>query len=307
MKTREEALEILEINVNITDITLEHLKKQYRKMALKHHTDKNGNKQESNDNFKNINEAYHWLKREKDLAKDEEEEDEYNRESSPSIYLLVLKNFIKTVMDGNYMEAIPTIVYDILMSNDISAKIFENLDKEVVLNIYVLLSKYKTILHLRDDVFEKIKQMVVDKYEHVEIYKLNPSVNDLINSNFYKLYVKGQLFLVPLWHYESYYDTSGCEIIVICDPELPDNIKIDDDNNLIVSITINEDITEMIIKEQPLVFYIGENEYAINLSNLYMKKEQYYCFKGQGIPKVTKNIYDVSDKMDIIIKISIHL
>ena len=78
-------------------------------------------------------------------------------------------------------------------------------------------------------------------------------------------------------------------------------------NNLIVSITINEDITDMILKEQPLVFYIGENEYAINLSNLYMKKEQYYCFKGQGIPKVTKNIYDVSDKMDIIIKISIHL
>ena len=39
--------------------------------------------------------------------------------------------------------------------------------------------------------------------------------NDLINNNVYKLHVNNELFLVPLWNNESYYDSSGCEIIVI--------------------------------------------------------------------------------------------
>jgi hypothetical protein len=36
-----------------------------------------------------------------------------------------------------------------------------------------------------------------------------------------------------------------------------------------------------------------------------MKKEQFYKIKGQGISKIKRNIYDVSDKTDIIVKIII--
>lgn len=60
------ALEILEINSmtnNCEDLTLELLKKQYRKMALKYHPDKNGNTPESNEKFRKINEAYNYLKK----------------------------------------------------------------------------------------------------------------------------------------------------------------------------------------------------------------------------------------------------
>ena len=302
----KEACEMLEIDfIPIKGDNLK-LTKQYRKMALKHHPDKNGNTPESNEHFQKINEAYNLLKN--DLKEDQSQEDNNDyATNSQSIYLFVLKNFIKMVMEGNYVDIIPNIVYNILTSGkQISSKIFENLDKAVVLNIYLFLSKYKAILHLSDDIFEIIRQLVLDKYENVEIYKLNPSINDLINHNLYKLYVDGQLYLVPLWHYESYYDNSGCEIIVICVPELPDNIKIDDDNNLIVDIKLCGELTDMIINEIPFEFKIGENEYAINLSNLYMKKEQYYCFKGQGISKFNKNLYDVSDKTDIMIKISIN-
>ena len=63
----KDAFEILEIDFTSTkyeDLTLEYLKKQYRKLALKHHPDKNGNTYESNEKFKKINEAYHYLKRE---------------------------------------------------------------------------------------------------------------------------------------------------------------------------------------------------------------------------------------------------
>ena len=50
----KEALEILEIDLPYKDISPEHLKKQYRKLILKNHPDKNGNTPESNEKFKQI-------------------------------------------------------------------------------------------------------------------------------------------------------------------------------------------------------------------------------------------------------------
>jgi hypothetical protein len=147
--------------------------------------------------------------------------------------------------------------------------------------------------------------MVIQKYDNVEIYKLNPSINDLLHNNFYKLYVEEQLYLVPLWHKESYYDGSGCEIIAICDPELPDNIKIDDDNNLLVDIELyaHQDLADMVINNQNISFNIGNETFFIPLSELYLKREQYYRLKGRGLVNIKKDLYDLTDKSDIIVKI----
>jgi curved DNA-binding protein CbpA len=301
-----EILEIDFINTKYQDLTCEYLKKRYRKLALKYHPDKNGNTEESNEHFKKINEAYNYLRREiKNLRPEIDEEEELTYDSQ-SIYLNVLKNFIKSVMDGNYIDIIAKIVNDILnKGKKISLKIFEDLDKDTALNVYIFLSRYKSILYFNDDLLDNVKQMVIQKYDNVEIYKLNPSINDLLHNNFYKLYVQEQLYLVPLWHKESYYDGSGCEIIAICEPDLPDNIKIDDDNNLIVHVEIyaHENLADMIINDDKLTFYIGNESFSIPLSELYLKREQYYRFKGKGLVNIKKDLYDLSDKSDIIVKI----
>ena len=268
------AFEILQIDFISTkykDLTLDYIKKRYKKMALKYHPDKNGNTEESNEHFKKINEAYNYLKSE---IKTQETEDEPEDD----------------------------IIYK---GKQVTVKIFEDLDKDTALNIYIFLSRYKSVLYFSDDLLENVKQMVIQKYDNVEIYKLNPNINDILHNNFYKLYIQEQLYLVPLWHKESYYDGSGCEIIAICDPDLPDNIKIDDDNNLIIEVKIDtySVLPDMIINEIPLSFNIGDESFSIPLSELYLRREQYYRLKCKGLVNVKKDLYDLSDKSDVVIKI----
>lgn len=304
-KTAFNILEIDFINIKCTNLTLEYINKRYRKMALKHHPDKNGNTQESNEHFRQIYEAYNYLRREikyfePEIINDDEEDEDH------SIYLNVLKNFIKSVMDGNYTDIITKIVNDILSKGKhISLKIFEDLDKDTATSTYIFLSRYKTILYISDELLDNVKQMVIQKYDNVEIYKLNPNINDIFNNNFYKLYVKEQLYLVPLWHKVSYFDASGTEVIAICEPELPSNIKIDDDNNLHVDVKIYAytSLPYMILNNQDISFNIGNESFTIPISNLYIKKEQHYRLQGMGLVHIKNDLYDLTDKSDIIVRI----
>ena len=59
-----------------------------------------------------------------------------------------------------------------------------------------------------------------------------------------------------------------------------------------------------ILTNNALKIYIGENEFEIILSNLFIKKEQYYVIKNAGISKIKKDIYDISEKSNIIVKIN---
>jgi len=301
----KDAFEILEIDlsiINVNDISLEYLKKQFRKLALKNHPDKNGNTLESNEKFKQINEAYTYLKREMhDFNNDIEEE-----LNPSSLYTDILKKFMETVFEGSHNEILTRIVNDIIMTGKkISKKVFDGLDKDTTLNIYIFLSTNRSVLHLSQDFLNNIRDIVVQKHNNVEVYKLNPSINDLLNNNLYKLYLNNELFLVPLWHNESYFDSSGCEIIVICEPELSADISIDDDNNICIEkkIHILTELPEMIVDNKSIKINIGDKEFEISLSNLFIKSEQYYRIKNQGLSKIKKDIYDVSEKTDIIVKV----
>ena len=311
----KDAFEILEIDFTSTkyqDLSLEYLKKQYRKLALKNHPDKNGNTDESTKKFQKINEAYHYLKREikhlnyDDLDHDIKGEDEELFNSS--LYSDILKGFMKTVFEGKYNELLTKIVNDIITAGKrTSVKLFDDLDKDTAFHIYTFLSNNRSVLHLSQEILEVIREIVVKKYDNVDVYKLNPSINDLLNNNLYKLYLHDELYLVPLWHNESYFDGSGCEIIVICEPELPEGIQIDDDNNIFITKEIYgySDLLNMILLNKSIQITIGEKEYEIPISNLYMKREQYYRIKNEGLSKVNRDIYDVSEKSDIIVKVVI--
>ena len=310
------AFKILEIDISkidTKDITLHKLKKQYHKLALQYHPDKNGNTIESNEKFKQIQEAYYYLTNELQFL-DLDNENEYNDECDQGnkqgqhtpLYMDILHLFMKSILEGKYDTIISKIIQEIVSGcKHISLKLFDDLDKDTCINIYNFLSKNRSVLHLNDSILEKIRQIVQEKFDNVLVYKLNPTINDLLNNNIYKLNVNDEICYVPLWIGESYFDISGCEVIALCEPDLPDNILIDENNNIhiVKEISIVNELVNLITNNINLQIHIGDKVFEIPTQQLYMKKEQTYIIKNKGLNNILYN-FDINnncERSDIIV------
>jgi hypothetical protein len=295
------AFEILEIDISKKDIiNIEYIKKKYHKQALKFHPDKNGNTLESNDKFKQINEAYDYLKREIEEIYEFEEED-----PKLSLYADILKVFLSGLIDGKYNEIFTKIVNEFILNySSISLKLFDDLDKETAMSIYTFLSKHKNLFHLKQEVIDSIREIIIKKHENTIVYILNPSIDDLLNNNIYKLVLDENLYLVPLWHTELFFENEDeNEIIVLCEPKLDENLTIDEDNNLHVTIKVKWS-SDFLSTKQNIEVNIGSKIFNIPVKELFIRSEQYYKIRCQGLTKINENdIYDVDKKTDILFKI----
>ena len=325
------AAAILEINLNkikITNLTQEYIKKRFHKLALINHPDKNGNSLEATNKFQQINEAYEYLSNElKELGQESEfvSLDETNTtKSSNTMYIYFLSLFIGSIIDGQYKEAIKTVIKEIvtLGKNMSLERIFDELDKDSALEVYSFIVKYKHILHISNETLEFVSSLIKRKYNNDQVFILNPSITDLLDNNIFKLQIDGELYLVPLWHNELYFSNklTNSDIIVLCNPELPENIVIDEDNNIHVQIKIEgNNLLDLLRKGSTdsvfakgstdsvfVSLLIGNRDFRIPLNELHMKQEQTYRLFKKGIAQVLEeDIYNVSCKADIIVKILI--
>ena len=299
----QKAFEILEINS--MDISLEKLKKKYHKLALKYHPDKNGNTIESKEKFQKINDAYFYLKSEieNDATNRTNKQDDtstsnpFNRFSYANILNMFMENIFKedasssSTIDKTMLNNIIHIILN--GCTQLSLKLFETMDKERSIEIYTFLSKYKNILYISQDIINSIRDIIVEKYKNDEVYILNPSIDDLLDDNIYKLKIEDSTYFVPLWNSEVYFDGSGCDIIVKCVPELPTNITIDDNNILYVDLEIpfNVDLFE----KENIEFQLGKKIFHINHTKLKLKKKQHHFIPNEGV--LISEIHDFFDNM----------
>jgi hypothetical protein len=319
------ALLILEIE-QLTNLTDEYIKKKYHKLALINHPDKNGNSLESTNKFQEINEAYDFLLKELHIINKPNtfvSSSESKETNSKYVYLLSL--FISSIIEGWNKDIIKNIIKEIVTlgltqvaceKNVYLENIFAELDKDSSLEVYSFICKYKHILYISNETLEFVSLLIKKKYKNDRVFILNPSITDLLESNIFKLDVDNELYLVPLWHNELYFDIKGLDngdIIVLCNPELPENMMIDEDNNLHVSLDLDgQYLLDLIKKKQGsaetafVSLLIGTRDFSIPLNKLHMKKEQTYIFFKQGIANVIENdMYNVTNKSDIIVKIQI--
>jgi len=303
----QQASVILELEmIQIVDIKI--VKKQYHKLALQNHPDKNGNTEESTQKFKQINEAYFYLKdmnenidsKNANSENDNDESDCNNKNNNNNDYLNILKIFITNIIQCSNKDAVFEIIKDIVVScKQISLKLFEGLDKYICIEIYEFINKYKSILHISQDTIDSVKIVILEKFKNDKIYILNPSINDLFENNVYKISILDDTYLVPLWHNELYFDGTDGEIIVKCIPDLPENVTIDENNNLTISLDVQ--LTQELLDKPCINFYLGDKCIQVLLNQLNVQKSQIILFKRQGISQINdSDMYNVSVKADII-------
>jgi len=330
------ALDELEISlddIELTNLNQEYIKKQYHKLALKWHPDKN-NDPIAKEKFQKINESYDYLSSELCIINGQDN----SNASIPSIpfipfvssngfkeskmYTHILNTFISSIFTETnkdaYNEILINIIKEIVLNyNSLTLtylqNLFEALDNQKAIEIYQLIYRYKDILYINAETLEFVSLIIKEKVQQGKtkdrVFILKPLIRDLLEHNVYKLYVDDELYLVPLWHNELYFDAKdGSEIIVLCQPKLPTNINIDENNNIYYETSINicSELTNLIKYKNFVSIEIGEKWFSIPLDKLHLKEEQLYRFKGQGISRIfEKDIYNVSYKSDITVKITL--
>ena len=302
----QEALQIMEIDNGFSNLSLDTLKKKYHKMALIHHPDKNGNSIEAKEKFQKLGEAYELLKKElgtmNHTTASENDDPVFN--NSGDGYSFFLNMFLQNIVTGQYSEGVQSIIRDIVSGcKEVSLKMFDKMDRETSLYVYNFIIKYKDLFHLNDSILNTVREIILEKFKDIQIFTLNPSIDDLFENNVYKLEYNNKLYFVPLWHGEVYFDADVKEIIVKCMPELPDYMSIDENNHLYINVNVKFGLS--LFQEKTTSILVGKKRYEIPNEELYCKQNQNYVFKNSGISQIDEHdMYNIKKKGDVVVRIN---
>jgi len=313
----QSALDILEIEKDeYFNMTIISLNKKYRKLALQYHPDKNGNSPESTQKFQLIYEAYEVVKREKENKTFTE-----NNSNNPNDdaffnptndYIILLNSFLQSILKNETIninikgDNIFDIIQEIVIHG--SLQYFEKMGKERCIEIYDFITRHKHIFHINGEIIEKMKKIVSEKTKNDCLYVINPSLDDLLENNIYKLVHRGEIFFVPLWHSELYFeDKEKNDIIVRCIPDLPQHIMIDENNSLHIELNIPFNVSFL---DNPFIsFQLGKKPYEYTVP-IRLKKNQNVFLPDVGVSNIQENIttmnVDVDKKSGIYVKITFY-
>jgi len=280
------------------NIKIGEIKQQYKIYALKYHPDKNKSPN-STEKFQEIHTAYEYLCNNVDSDDDSDTSDK----SYSNILFKFLESIIPIDKDSQIMYLIIEKISKVCENK--SVDFLEKLDKEVLIKILNLIKMNKEILHINNNYIELIESVINKKSQNDEVIILNPTLEDLFDNNLYKLTVDNQTYIVPLWHHELIYENNNRDIYVKCNPILPDNIEIDDIND--IHVYKQYSIKELWGKDTFEVD-IYDKKIQLEVDRLKLMRHQTIIMTKSGISRVNlKNIYDVSMVSTIYIHVTLDL
>ena len=222
-------------------------------------------------------------------------------------YSNILFTFLKTVIPVDKDTDIINIIIQRIskVCESKSVDFLEKLDKDVLIKIFKVIKKNKEIFNISDEYIELIDNIINTKTKNDEIIIMNPTLDDLFNNNLYRLTINNETYIIPLWHHELTYDNNGRCIYVKCNPILPDDIELDDSNNIHIYRTFN--INDLWGKEI-IEITVYNHTYNIETKKITLQSEQEICIPKSGISRInTKNMLDISILSTVFIHIQLEL
>lgn len=281
---------------NITELTNVELKRSYHIMALNYHPDKN-KEINAKERFQEIGEAYTFLhniinSNINNIYENNTEEDIYD---TPYTDLMI--NLLKMLLlkpDSGEINKFQKKCIE--YTNKLLDQLFDKINLNVLEDIYKFV--VKNSMGLSEDMINVIKDLINKKLMKYNMYIITPSLDNIMKSEIFKLEIEEDIVYVPLWHQEMVYEN----ILIKIQPLLPDNITIDEYNNM--HIKYEERFINLLnlIKED--IKFIEINNYKVYLEDLRFKKIQVIILKNEGIPLVnTNDILDNKTKGNVLIHI----
>jgi len=274
------------LNLGEPPYSRENVKKQYRRLALKYHPDKNGDTQYSREMFQQINEAneFFWLhypfpEEGVDAAKETEEKTDTKNTQPSALLFAALTSFLDIVCKSKLEESLSPIQF---------------------INIYHVFLQNKEWFSwtLSPILSDRLNQAYHGALDRIDIIDVNPSLEDLFQANVYKLCWNKETFYVPLWHHEVIFETStNRQIIVRCKTK-DLGLEIDNDNNIICHVVVPHDFEG----DTVWLELSATRKWGIPRSRLRTVPIQVYCLKGCGIPRIlnhSQDLFNVTVKSDI--------
>tara|TARA_B100000035_G_scaffold311203_1_gene320349 strand:+ start:209 stop:1093 length:885 start_codon:yes stop_codon:yes gene_type:complete len=269
------------------------IKRKYHSLCLKYHPDKNNNNKESKEKFQQINEAYQLLTK--------------NSINNCYSYDNHLDSILDTLLPYYLRnDAIYSVIKEILNKcGKLAVLNIQKLDVETIEQIYKLLIINKELLHISDEICEKVKNIIQEKRKNDECVILHPSLDDLFSNNLYKLNHQNENYVIPLWHNCLVYQHNNNDLYIKCIPKYEDeNIFINEKNDIYISLDVG--LSEIWEKDY-FNFYIGNHVFVINCKQLAFKNKQTIILFNQGISKANKhNIYDINRKSNVHVTLFIN-
>jgi hypothetical protein len=148
------------------------------------------------------------------------------------------------------------------------------MDKDSCMSIYEILANNQELFSISREILDELTQILEEKMRDDLVIKLNPTLIDMLTDKVYILEYESQKYYVPLWHSQLHFKrktainmvdqdqsqhestTQNTELIVLCEPELPQHITIDEYNNLYIEVDVN---IIQLFREQILKIKLNEH------------------------------------------------
>lgn len=290
---------------NIHLLTFSELKRAYHIAALNNHPDKN-NSPDSKVAFQNIQDAYTNLKSYIEINTNdiENETDDFENNIFSKSYFQLIMEFLSILRNDQNIQSIETFKINCLeYGNKIIENLLDKLNFDVLEEIYQIINKLKQNQNISQQTYDTIFNILKKKFQSVNIYILNPTIENLLKNEIFKLDISNETVYIPLWHQEVNYNNNIIKIV----PLLDNNTFIDQDNNIHIDYKTSYTNLVFLLKNYDDPYFeilLNEIVFKIPLNKLYINKYQTYILKKSGIPKMNLvNIFDVSNLSDIVVHI----